>query len=99
MLMQLKFAGKLDGVRGIVFGEMLDCVQPGGQEFPLQEIVERIVGNLGIPIAYGVPSGHVERDNVTLPFGVNVELVVASSSVQLHMDAATTHSAEQAQGQ
>ncbi len=27
MLMQLKLAGKLDDVRGIVFGEMLDCVQ------------------------------------------------------------------------
>ena len=98
MLMQLKFAGKLDGVRGIVFGEMLDCVQPGGQEFSLQEIVSRIVRNLGVPVAYGVPSGHVACDNVTLPFGVNVELSVASSSVQLHMDAAATHSAGQAQG-
>ena len=27
MLMQLKLAGKLQGVRGIVFGEMLDCRQ------------------------------------------------------------------------
>ena len=27
MLMQLKLAGKFKGVRGIVFGEMLDCVQ------------------------------------------------------------------------
>ena len=25
MLMQLKLAGKFAGVRGIVFGEMLDC--------------------------------------------------------------------------
>ena len=29
MLWQLREAGKLDGVRGIVFGEMLDCVSPG----------------------------------------------------------------------
>jgi muramoyltetrapeptide carboxypeptidase len=98
MLMQLKFAGKLDGVRGIVFGQMLDCAQPGGQEYSLQEIVARIVRSLGIPVVYGVPSGHVERDNVTLPFGVNVELIVTGSSVQLHLDAATTHSAGQAQG-
>ena len=27
MLMQLKLAGKFEGVRGIVFGEMLDCTQ------------------------------------------------------------------------
>ena len=98
MLMQLKFAGKLDGVRGIVFGEMLDCAQPGGQPYSLQEIVARIVRSLGVPVVYGVPSGHVERDNVTLPFGVNVELIVTASSVQLQIDAATTHSAGQAQG-
>ena len=29
MLWQLRHAGKLDGVRGIVFGEMLDCASPG----------------------------------------------------------------------
>ena len=95
MLMQLKFAGKLDGVRGIIFGEMLDCVQPGGQPYSLQEIVERVVRSHGVPVAYGVPSGHVERDNVTLPFGVEVELNVTDSSVQLHIDAAATHSAGQ----
>jgi muramoyltetrapeptide carboxypeptidase len=94
----LKFAGKLDGVRGIVFGQMLDCAQPGGQEYSLQQIVARIVQSLGVPVVYGVPSGHVERDNVTLPFGVNVELIVTALSVQLHIAAATTHSAGQAQG-
>jgi muramoyltetrapeptide carboxypeptidase len=98
MLMQLRFAGKLDGVRGIIFGEMLDCVQPGGQPYSLQEIVARIVRGLGVPVAYGIPSGHVERDNVTLPFGVEVELSV-TDSVQLHIDAATTHSSGHAQGQ
>ena len=29
MLWQLRQAGKLEGVRGIVFGEMLDCASPG----------------------------------------------------------------------
>ena len=29
MLWQLREAGKLEGVRGIVFGEMLDCTSPG----------------------------------------------------------------------
>ena len=31
MLWQLRKAGKLDGVLGIVFGEMLDCVSPGAR--------------------------------------------------------------------
>ena len=34
MLWQLRQAGKLDGVRGIVFGEMLDCASPGASAEP-----------------------------------------------------------------
>ena len=47
MLMQLKLAGKLRGVKGIVFGEMLDCAQSNNQGYTLQEVVMRIVGTWG----------------------------------------------------
>ena len=57
MLMQLKLAGCLDEVRGIVFGEMLDCVQTANQGYTLQEVVTRIVGDLGVPVAFGVTFG------------------------------------------
>ena len=70
MLMQLKLAGKLRGVKGIVFGEMLDCAQSNNQGYTLQEVVLRIVGDMGIPVAYGLRSGHVTRKNITLPIGV-----------------------------
>lgn len=76
MLMQLKLAGKLQKTRGIIFGEMLDCVQNSGQAYALTDVVKRIVGDLGIPVAYGLPSGHVSRPNITLPLGVNAKLVV-----------------------
>src|SRR3972149_5376658 len=56
MLMQLKLAGKLSGVRGLVFGEMLDCVQHPEQDYTLEEVVKRVVGDLGIPVAYGLRS-------------------------------------------
>src|SRR5438105_3709551 len=70
MLMHLKLAGKLSGVRGIIFGEMLDCIQTANQGYMLEEVVMRVVGELGIPVAYGLRSGHVSRKNVTLPLGV-----------------------------
>ena len=70
MLMQLKLAGKLNDVHGIIFGEMLDCVQTANQGYTLEEVVMRIVGDLGIPVAYGLRSGHVTAGNITLPFGV-----------------------------
>ena len=76
MLMQLKLAGKFDGVRSIVFGEMLNCLQSADQGFTLKEVVKRIVDDLGVPVAYGLRSGHVSRRNITLPIGVNAALSV-----------------------
>ncbi len=83
MLMQLKLGGFFDEVRGIVFGEMLDCVQTANQGYTLQEVVKRIVGDLGVPVAYGVRSGHVTAGNITLPFGVHSRLAVRGGKAAL----------------
>ena len=76
MLMHLKLAGKLEGVRGLIFGEMLDCRQSADQPYTLQEVITRVVGDLGVPVAYGLRSGHVTRANITLPLGVRAALRV-----------------------
>jgi muramoyltetrapeptide carboxypeptidase len=83
MLMQLKLAGKLAAVRGLVFGEMLDCRQMAKQDDTLEEIILRVVGDLHVPVAYGVGSGHVSRHNITLPIGVQVLLNVGGSGVAI----------------
>jgi muramoyltetrapeptide carboxypeptidase len=83
MLMQLKLAGKFEGVKGIVFGEMLDCLQTKEQGYTLQQVILRVVGDLGIPIAYGLRSGHVTRRNITLPIGVRAALTVNGAEVEL----------------
>src|SRR4030088_960372 len=83
MLMQLKLAGKFAEVRGIVFGEMLDCVQTANQGYKLEDVVMRIVGELGGPGAHGVPSGHVSSRNMTLPIGVRAGLTVRDGQVSL----------------
>jgi muramoyltetrapeptide carboxypeptidase len=83
MLMQLKLAGKFEGVRGIVFGEMRDCLQIANQGYSLQDVVRRIVGQFGIPVAYGVRSGHVTARNITLPIGVQARLTVHGGQVSL----------------
>ncbi|MGH9533213.1 MAG: S66 peptidase family protein [Terriglobales bacterium] len=89
MLMQLKMAGKLAGVRGIVFGEMIDCLQHPEQVFSLQEVVKRVVGDLHIPVAFGLRSGHVTQGNVTLPFGVRASLEVKKEVRLTILEAAT----------
>src|SRR5216117_487677 len=83
MLMHLKLAGKFAGVRGIIFGEMLDCNRSGSQDYTLEEVMMRVVGDLNIPVAYGLPSGHVAGANITLPMGTNVHLQVGDSGVRL----------------
>ena len=85
MLMQLKLAGKFKNVRGIVFGEMMHCVQSPDQVYTLQEVVYRILEDLKVPVAYGLRSGHVSRENITLPFGVRARLAVAQETVRLEM--------------
>jgi muramoyltetrapeptide carboxypeptidase len=85
MLMHLKLAGKLKDVRGLIFGEMLDCVQAPDQGFTLEEVVMRVVGELGIPVAYGLRSGHVSHQNITLPIGVSALLNVGGTGVSLEI--------------
>jgi muramoyltetrapeptide carboxypeptidase len=94
MLMQLKLAGKLNDVRGIMFGEMRDCMQTTTQGYTLEEVTLRIVRDLGVPVAYGVRSGHVTARNITLPIGVRAALTVQDAKVNLKiLEAAVTTAA------
>jgi len=84
MLWQLRHAGKFEGVRGIIFGEMLDCASPGADPGLLDDVIVHFFRELDIPIAIGLRSGHVSRQNVTLKFGGVAELR-ASSEPELHL--------------
>ncbi|MBZ5507398.1 MAG: LD-carboxypeptidase [Acidobacteriia bacterium] len=90
MLMQLRLAGKLEGVRGFVFGEMLDCLPPKGETYTLQQIILRVLAPYRVPIVYGLKSGHVSSGNTTLPIGVEAELEAADSGVHLKILEAST---------
>jgi len=90
MLMQLKLAGKLKDVRGIVFGEMLDCRQSPDQDYTLEEVILRIVEDLRIPVAFGLRSGHVSHANITLPLGVKARLEVGGDVRLQILESATT---------
>jgi muramoyltetrapeptide carboxypeptidase len=81
--MHLKLAGKLDGVRGIVFGEMLNCVQGSSQDYCLKEIVFDILREYRFPVLYGLPSGHTTTGALTLPFGVQALLNSEEKYIQV----------------
>ena len=80
MLWQLRHAGKFEDVTGIIFGEMLDCASPGMPPEFLEQVIARFFDDFDGPIAMGLRSGHVSRQNVTLIFGADEELRVGQEA-------------------
>lgn len=74
LLCQLKLAGKLEALSGLIVGQFTDC-QPEKEKpsLSLEDIFVEYLGELSIPIVENFPTGHA-RDNATLPLGVEVEL-------------------------
>jgi muramoyltetrapeptide carboxypeptidase len=79
LLTQLRQAGKLDRVGGIVFGAMTACPAVDGVG-PL-DVVRACLGDAPYPVGFGLPSGHdggragrAGHENLALPFGVEVTL-------------------------
>jgi muramoyltetrapeptide carboxypeptidase len=74
MLRQLRLAGCLAGVKGIIFGEMPGCEQHPEQGYRLEEVLADLTADLKLPVLFGFPSGHCDRPALTLPFGVRARL-------------------------
>lgn len=81
MLTQLLQAGKFASVRGVVFGEMLNCMQIANQGYTLQQVILDVLGETTFPILYGFPTGHTSGPNAIVPFGVPAQLKLGSDSV------------------
>src|SRR5262245_3794705 len=74
MITHLKQAGKFERVRGVVFGEMLNCMQHTNQGYTLQEVLMDLLSDFTFPVLYGFSTGHASRPNVIVPFGVRARL-------------------------
>jgi muramoyltetrapeptide carboxypeptidase len=98
MLMHLRYAGKLEKVRGIVFGEMIECAPSPDSDYTLQEAIGRNLADLKVPIAFGLRSGHVSAGNITLPMGVKTRLTVGETVSLEILEAATVGRAESSSG-
>ncbi len=59
MLLHLRYSGLLEKVRGIVFGDMRQCVPPEEEDFLDRAILHALRDFKG-PIAIGLRSGHVD---------------------------------------
>jgi len=82
MLLHLRYAGMLEHVSGIVFGDMKQCVAPA-DEAAVDASILHALRNFEGPIAIGLRSGHVDTPNVTVPLGVRVGLDLNEESPRL----------------
>jgi muramoyltetrapeptide carboxypeptidase len=77
-LTQLRLAGKLDNVAGVVVGELKDCDWSEQRpEAPrnrsIEDVLERTLAPLGVPVLYRAPLGH-GKHLATIPLGVAATL-------------------------
>lgn len=77
-LEQLKLAGKLDALAGVVVGELHNC--DWRQERPetprnrsIEDVLERHLLPLGVPVLYNLPLGH-GKHLATIPLGVDATI-------------------------
>jgi muramoyltetrapeptide carboxypeptidase len=86
-LLYLDQSGKLEGVHGIVVGELAGCEWHEYTSAPrsktLENVLEDRLGGLGIPVLYGLPLGH-GASLATLPLGV--EATVDADALTLTID-------------
>jgi muramoyltetrapeptide carboxypeptidase len=81
MIVQLRDAGALDDVRGVVLGDFSDCVQHAEQGYDVADVLRDLFAStLGpIPVSLGWPIGHAAAPHVTLPMGARATLRVPGS--------------------
>ena len=73
-LYQLKLAGKLESLRGVVIGHITDCLHAKGLGPTVEEVIADIFKEYRYPVLKGVPFGH-EEINLPMPLGVSARII------------------------
>ncbi len=85
MIHQLKLAGKLDKLAGLLVGNFTDVKDnesPFGKT--VHEIIADAVADYNYPVCFGFPAGHDKR-NLALAFGMNWNLEVSEQKAGLRI--------------
>ena len=89
MFTQLKLAGILSGVKGVVWGTCDKCSPGEGfGSLTIPDILDDHLKPLGVPVYSGAMIGHVDRQ-FTLPLGVQVEMDADAGTITMLESAVT----------
>ncbi|MCA3255989.1 MAG: LD-carboxypeptidase [Alphaproteobacteria bacterium] len=85
MLTQLRLAGILGKLAGVVFGQCTDCRARSGATlggYTLSQVLEQHLKPLGVPAFQGALFGHI-ADQFSLPVGVRAEIDADTGAIRL----------------
>ena len=77
MLTHLKYAGKLDDCKAVVFGNFAACKNTytkENQHYDLMELLKDFFADYNKPVIYGMESGHKKPYMFTLPLGAKCSI-------------------------
>jgi muramoyltetrapeptide carboxypeptidase len=80
MFVQLKQSIDLRELAGIALGVFTGCDPPDNASQTVFDVIDDHLGNLGIPVIYGLSFGHI-RDQFTLPVGIEAELDTVNATM------------------
>lgn len=84
MLTQLRLAGALSRVAGIVFGAFTDCPETSDDGVRrLDEVLDEAARAAGVPAVAHAPVGHID-EQWTLPLGLTATLDAAAGTLHVH---------------
>lgn len=81
---QLKNAGLLDEVKGIILGQFTRC-EVDVEGFDMTRVVLDAIGDMDIPVMYNIQSGH-GFPMITLPMGAVCRMDTASRTITFDVD-------------
>lgn len=80
-LTQLRLAGALDGIAGLVLGQFTER-RPAENDLSLEDVLAEFAERLDVPCVLGAPIGHVD-DTWCLPVGVRARLDADGATLAL----------------
>ncbi|HEX2780609.1 MAG TPA: LD-carboxypeptidase [Gemmatimonadaceae bacterium] len=84
MLVQLRLAGALGRIAGLVFGAFTDCPETSDDGVRrLDEVIDEAAAAAGVPAVANAPVGHID-EQWTLPLGLTATLDATGGALHVH---------------
>ena len=82
MFAQLRHAGILKGIAGLVLGKFTDCVpsDPSKPHLTIEQVLQEAVSTVSCPVLTNLQYGHIAK-KLTIPFGVRATIDTRTGSL------------------